>query len=102
MNRRGDPWDSRPSSESMESPVNRTDHTYNHLRQESVSSVTDVMGQPQLQPQDTLADPRYQKGSYLPPPPEGGDDPMHFTPTHTQPNDFYNGSTSRRDNTSYL
>lgn len=66
MNRRNDPWDSRHSTDSLYSPVNRSTDGYNHVRQESAGSVSDMIAQPQVQPHDALANPNYQQGTYLP------------------------------------
>ncbi|RDB28594.1 hypothetical protein Hypma_015442 [Hypsizygus marmoreus] len=67
MNKRNDPWDSRPSADSVLSP--RDGHNYNHLRQESGTSVSDMLAQPQVQPKDSLSntDYAYQQSSYPPP-----------------------------------
>ncbi|KAF8078540.1 hypothetical protein FPV67DRAFT_1405282, partial [Lyophyllum atratum] len=63
MNTRSDPWDSRPSVDSPRSPQG-----YSHVRQESATSVSDVLAQPQLQPKDSLShsDYSYRQGSYPP------------------------------------
>jgi hypothetical protein len=64
MNRRNDPWDSRHSTDSLYSPANRSAHGYNHIRQESGGSVSDMVAQPPVQPHDALANPHYQQGQY--------------------------------------
>lgn len=80
MNRRNDPWDSRNSTDSLYSPTNRTAHGYNHVRQESGGSVSDMIAQPQVQPHDGLAN-NYQGGPSI----------------HKQHDDgFYDGATAHR------
>ena len=83
----------------MEVPVTGVGHSYNHVRQESDGSVTDIISQPQQQPHDVLADPRYQQEPTFPATSKFGEGLVHSTPTHIQHNDlYYGGSTSRRDN----
>lgn len=56
MNTRGDPWDSRASTESL--PNERVG--YGHTRHESGASMSDVMNQPRQQPMDGLSHNEYQ------------------------------------------
>ncbi|TFK41079.1 hypothetical protein BDQ12DRAFT_678850 [Crucibulum laeve] len=69
MNNRTDPWDSRPSTESLHSPEGRNDRDYKHLRQTSAASASDVMSQPYQEPKDSLsnADYGYQTQTAYPP-----------------------------------
>jgi hypothetical protein len=80
MNRRNDPWDSRHSTDSLYSPANRSAHGYNHVRQESGGSVSDMIAQPQVQPHDALANPNYTSLGH-----KEYDD------------DFYDGTIAHRD-----
>jgi hypothetical protein len=67
MNPRNDPWDSRQSTDSLYSPRNRTAHGYDHVRQESGGSVSDMIAQPRVQPQDTLSNRPYDEEPHSPP-----------------------------------
>lgn len=82
MNRRNDPWDSRNSTDSLYSPGNRSSHGYNHVRQESGGSVSEMVTRPRLQPHDSSANPDYHQ---RPDSPFAHDDR------------FYNGTTAHRD-----
>lgn len=64
MNTRGDPWDSRISTESLRDSPGAG---YNHVRQESAASVSDVLSEQHQQPRDGLsAGYGYDQGSYPP------------------------------------
>lgn len=54
---RNDPWDSRPSTESMQHDNERQ---YSHVRQESAASASDVLSQPYQQSRDGYSDYRYE------------------------------------------
>jgi len=64
---RNDPWDSRPSTDS----VHAADRRYDHVRQESATSVSDVMNQPYQQPKEDYSNHGYDNTSY-PPQSQGG------------------------------
>lgn len=67
MNNRNDPWDSRPSTDSLHDPIHN--RGYNHVRQDSIASVSDVLDQPLQQPKDQFSHPPdygYQQSSYPP------------------------------------
>jgi len=57
MGNRSDPWDARPSSDLART---NTQKPYNHVRQESSLSVSDVMSQPAEQPKDSLGYQQYE------------------------------------------
>jgi len=67
---RGDPWDSRPSAESNRSPPRSGNAQYQHLRQISTASASDVLNQPHQQPDDSLSSDYGYKSSYYNPPQE--------------------------------
>jgi hypothetical protein len=106
MNRRNDPWDTRNSSDSLRSPIKDSDRGYNHLRQESATSVSDVMSQPQQLARDTFShqDYAYQQNFH---PQQGYDRDTPAYPTHMYTQDptptpmyndvSYGGVTSHLD-----
>jgi len=57
MSNRGDPWDARPSDDLART---NTKKPYNHVRQESSLSISDVMSQPAQQPKDSLGYQQYE------------------------------------------
>lgn len=63
MNKRSDPWDTRASTDIQPSYGG---NNYGHLRQESMS---DVLAQPHVQPNETFSNANYayERGSYPPP-----------------------------------
>ncbi|KAF9460818.1 hypothetical protein BDZ94DRAFT_1222454 [Collybia nuda] len=106
MNRRSDPWDSRLSSDSPRSPAPKHDnHGYNHIRQESGASVSDMLSQPQQMPKDIFSqqDYGYQPRSYSHQE-YGRATPSYPTNTYTQnpsPTPIYH-DTPHNDPISYL
>lgn len=67
MNNRGDPWDSRPSTDSITYPADQNEGRYNHIRQDSAASVEDVLSQPYQQPKDSLSTYNYGYQDTYPP-----------------------------------
>jgi len=59
---RGDPWDSRPSTEPAAPEPNGPQ--YQHLRQMSSASASDILNQPYQQPDDSLSNDYGYKASY--------------------------------------
>lgn len=94
MNRRSDPWDTRISSDSPRSPIKHDDRGYNHLRQESGASVSDMLSQPQQVPKDTFSQQDY-----------GRDAPSYPTNMYTQdpaPTPMYHGVSYSGPTSSHL
>lgn len=55
---RADPWDSRPSTDSLQVPMNGGNQ-YTHVRQVSTISASDVLSEPHQQPKDSLSNAEY-------------------------------------------
>ena len=65
LNNQNDPWDSRPSAESNRSRSGPNTAQYQHLRQFSTASASDILNQHHQQPDDSLSnDYGYQSSHY--------------------------------------
>lgn len=97
---RGDPWDSRPSIESTRSPPRSDSAQYQHLRQISTASASDILNQPYQQPNDGLSNDYGYKSSYYNVPQEKPEDgynaPLPALPT-SHANDGYYTDSSRQN-----
>jgi hypothetical protein len=61
---RNDPWDSRPSAEFTRPSPDANGVQYQHLRQISTASTSDILNQPQQKPDDSLSSDYGYKSSY--------------------------------------
>lgn len=98
---RSDPWDSRPSTGSSQSPPNGSDPTqYQHLRQISTASASDILNQPYQHPGDSLSNDYAYKSSYHSPPQEKPENVYPASrpalPTSYPSDDYYTSSRQNR------
>ncbi|KAJ3568802.1 hypothetical protein NP233_g5480 [Leucocoprinus birnbaumii] len=91
---RSDPWDSRASDEfNRVPPANGAQ--YQHLRQISTASASDILNEPQQKPDDSLSSDYGYKSSYYPGPQANTYSSQH--PQSSYPSDgYYTGSSHQK------
>ncbi|KXN89952.1 hypothetical protein AN958_04956 [Leucoagaricus sp. SymC.cos] len=96
---RNDPWDSRPSSESTRALPDASGAQYQHLRQISTASASDILNQPHQKPDDSLSSDYGYKSSYY----SGPQENVYSSAAHAQtshPGDsHYTGSSQQKRST---
>lgn len=92
---RNDPWDSRPSTESTRAPPDANGGQYQHLRQISTASASDILNQPQQRPDDSLSSDYGYKSSYYSEP-QGNAYSSHPAQSSYPSDGYYTGSSHQK------